>query len=324
MRDLANKAEHWLMNSLLSHHKRSNGVQLGGFEHQPWEKHAQSALHFSKLSYAAVLYSVCIHTLILFSISNLSLPRSPTEVRTLLFYTAYVANPEPQIAASADTPATRPAERVLPESPENYDRQAPPSVSQDAPQASEPQSQLHQEQLTAPAVVPAPPPLVRKLVPSHRKIQHIPELKEKHEAVTPDNRQSGDELHNRQAAVAPEPRKNLATAPEVRQQSDDKSDHPARELDVQQFLAANLEDIGGKVMAVLQYPAMAKRMKWQGLSSIGFVLHPSGEVTDLRVAKSSGHAILDKQAIAAVRAAAPFNGAAKEVSVILPVRFHLE
>ena len=77
-------------------------------------------------------------------------------------------------------------------------------------------------------------------------------------------------------------------------------------------------------MAVLQYPAMAKRMKWQGLSSIGFVLHPSGEVTGLKVEKSSGHELLDKQALAAVKAAAPFDGAPEAVSVILPVRFHLD
>jgi len=100
---------------------------------------------------------------------------------------------------------------------------------------------------------------------------------------------------------------------------------PGKDIsNIQQVREKHLEDIGAKVMAVLQYPAMAKRMNWQGQAHIGFLLLPSGEVTNFVVEKSSGFPILDKQAVAAVQAAAPFIGPAKQLSLLLPVKFQLD
>lgn len=324
MQDPGRKVECLAMDSLYSQQNLSNPIQGDGCEPLPWEKLSKSELWSSKLLYAAVLYSLCIHTLVIFSMSNLALPPAPSEMKPFLFYTAYLADLEPATTATMDTPANTGADPIVPESLENENRDAPSPVSPDPPDSAKLQSPLNQGPLTAPSVIPAPSPSAKKLVSDRRKVQRTPEIPREHDTVKPLSGQNGIEAGGSEGTTAASPLKNLETAPGAQKPSSRKVENSARDLDIQQFLATNIDDIGGKVMAVLQYPAIAKRMKWQGLSSIGFVLHPSGEVTDLRVEKSSGHEILDKQAVAAVQAAAPFNGAPGEVSVILPVRFHLD
>jgi periplasmic protein TonB len=173
--------------------------------------------------------------------------------------------------------------------------------------------------LKAPAVVSAPPLSASKLVADRRKVQRKPEREREHDTVTPHSAENGTESRRSEAATAAASRNHLTPAPQAKKPSGERVDKPAKELDIQQFQAAHIDDIRGKMMALLQYPAVAKRMKWHGLSTIGFVLHSSGEVTDLKVEKRSGHEILDKQALAAVQAAAPFDGVPKAVSVVLPV-----
>ncbi len=295
---------------------------MDGCEHLAWKNHSKSDLRPFKLPYAATLGSLFIHTLFIFSISNLVLPPVPSKLRPFSIYNAYLADLAPENTASRDTPAKTSTKPILPDSLKNENLEAPSPAPPDIRESSIPLSPRNQEQLTTPAVIA--PPSAKKLVADHRKVQRIPQIQRELDSAAPDNAPNGRQSPGDEASAAVEPLNKHESLSGATPPPGAKLETTAKDFDIQQFLSLNINDIGGKVMAVLQYPPIAKRMKWQGLSSIEFILHPSGEVTDLRVEKSSGHEILDKHAIAAVKAAAPFNGPQRELSVTLPVRFHLD
>jgi hypothetical protein len=100
----------------------SNLIQMDGSEPLRWERQSTSEFWSSKLLYAAVLYSLCIHTLVIFSMSSLALPPSASKMRPFLFYTAYLTDPEPAFTATTDTAANTGTDPILPEPRENENR----------------------------------------------------------------------------------------------------------------------------------------------------------------------------------------------------------
>ena len=77
------------------------------------------------------------------------------------------------------------------------------------------------------------------------------------------------------------------------------------------------------------YPAIARQRGWQGHVRVEFTVEPDGRLTHLRIARSSGYAVLDSSALSALRRVeylkeAPLwlNGHAIEIE--LPVIFRLE
>lgn len=56
-----------------------------------------------------------------------------------------------------------------------------------------------------------------------------------------------------------------------------------------------------------QYPASAQEMGRQGRSTVSFLLHPDGTISDLKLLHSSGTNSIDNAALAAVHDAAPFQ-----------------
>jgi protein TonB len=82
------------------------------------------------------------------------------------------------------------------------------------------------------------------------------------------------------------------------------------------------------VDAAKRYPRLARQAGQQGRALLKFRLQRSGEVTGLRVIDSSGFAILDDAALAAVERAAPFPDqgrqiAGESIEVVLPISFRL-
>lgn len=55
-----------------------------------------------------------------------------------------------------------------------------------------------------------------------------------------------------------------------------------------------------------QYPASAQAMEREGRATLDFVLHPNGQISGLRLLRTSGTDALDRAALAAVNRAAPF------------------
>lgn len=62
----------------------------------------------------------------------------------------------------------------------------------------------------------------------------------------------------------------------------------------QDFIINNLRDIGRITGKYLKYPQDAIRLGQEGVNIVQFYLHPNGDITDLRLIKSSGYVILDR------------------------------
>ena len=87
--------------------------------------------------------------------------------------------------------------------------------------------------------------------------------------------------------------------------------------------AADFTWIRDAIQHAIAYPATARRMGWEGKVVVAFHLLPDGSVRDVRVVRGSGHAVLDRGAIDAVRNASPFPRSPVEAEVITPVVYRL-
>lgn len=92
-----------------------------------------------------------------------------------------------------------------------------------------------------------------------------------------------------------------------------------------QFLSQKLSVISELMRSHLTYPYLARRMGWQGDLILSFVLTPFGELKDIKIEKSTGYEILDRQAKETLlKVAKYFPKPEVEVRVKLPVSFRLE
>jgi len=91
------------------------------------------------------------------------------------------------------------------------------------------------------------------------------------------------------------------------------------------FLRERLSVISNIVQRHINYPPIARRMGWEGRVLIGFVLEPNGDIRDLKVLKSCGYEVLDKEALDAIRRSyKDFPKPPVSVVVKLPIAFRLE
>ena len=92
----------------------------------------------------------------------------------------------------------------------------------------------------------------------------------------------------------------------------------------QRYLQARFGYIRKQILKKLVYPQRARRMGWQGQVKIRFVVDTSGKVKDLEVLETSGYPLLDRQALKAVKRAAPFPPPPVAAEISLPITFRLE
>jgi len=91
------------------------------------------------------------------------------------------------------------------------------------------------------------------------------------------------------------------------------------------FLRERLSVITDIVQRHINYPPIARRMGWEGKVLVSFVLEPNGNIRDLKVLKSSGYEVLDKEALDAIRRShKDFPKPPVSVVVKLPINFKLE
>lgn len=96
--------------------------------------------------------------------------------------------------------------------------------------------------------------------------------------------------------------------------------HPSLAPDEGGFLKL----LRSRVQAALVYPPPAVRRGLSGMVELEVRLTPDGSVEAIRVAKSSGHAILDQAAVRTVEGAAPFSlPDRRPLVVVLPIAFEL-
>jgi protein TonB len=91
------------------------------------------------------------------------------------------------------------------------------------------------------------------------------------------------------------------------------------------FLRERLSVISNIVQRHINYPPIARRMGWEGRVLVSFVLEPNGDIRDLKVLKSCGYEVLDKEALDAIRRSyREFPKPPVSVVVKLPINFRLE
>ena len=79
-----------------------------------------------------------------------------------------------------------------------------------------------------------------------------------------------------------------------------------------------------KIRGSVQYPKKAKKRNLQGRVTIAVTIDADGEITGLKITQSSGHRILDRSVLKAVKESAPFsNPPDGPVTVIIPIQFRL-
>lgn len=89
-------------------------------------------------------------------------------------------------------------------------------------------------------------------------------------------------------------------------------------------LSLYLAKVRHKIQESLHYPSMAKKMGIEGEAVVQFLIHANGMVdaSSIKIAKSSGKAVLDRNAIDAVLEAIPFELPPKEdLEIVIPVVF---
>lgn len=92
---------------------------------------------------------------------------------------------------------------------------------------------------------------------------------------------------------------------------------------VEAYRRANFSAIRSAVLANLRYPMIARRHGWGGKVEVAFLITPEGGVRELRIQASSGHEVLDEEAMAAIRRSAPFTPPRIAALLVMPVTFEL-
>ncbi|TFG96618.1 MAG: TonB family protein, partial [Myxococcales bacterium] len=82
-----------------------------------------------------------------------------------------------------------------------------------------------------------------------------------------------------------------------------------------------LRAIRERIQAAVDYPPLARMRRLEGVAQVRFAIAADGRPQELAVEGSTGHAILDRAALAAVEAAAPLPWVYGLLEV--PVRFEL-
>jgi protein TonB len=83
--------------------------------------------------------------------------------------------------------------------------------------------------------------------------------------------------------------------------------------------------VESEVMRHMSYPRAAVLRKWQGKTVVEMQLSPDGSVTQVIVAESSGHAMLDDAALDMVRQSLPLPKPPRGVRTVkVPVVFRLQ
>lgn len=94
------------------------------------------------------------------------------------------------------------------------------------------------------------------------------------------------------------------------------------------LVAGYARTLSDGVARMRRYPALARMRGWQGTAVVNVTVGPNGEILDLKVSRSSGHEVLDLQAMTMIREAQPLPPAPEALRglalvVQLPVTFAL-
>ena len=185
------------------------------------------------------------------------------------------------------------------------------------------------EQIREP-VIPVKNEPVVPAVPAHisglqKKIRLEPELSPKNEIV-----QKKRESNNQAVQVKQQQRKGeVNSSPKVAEKNRSNEAENSR-FHGQKAAAATISQAKPKYLENRQpqYPEMARRRGYEGEVLLNVLVAANGSVADISVKHSSGHAVLDKAAMEAVRqwlfVAATISGQPVTIWVEVPIIFQLK
>lgn len=99
---------------------------------------------------------------------------------------------------------------------------------------------------------------------------------------------------------------------------------PSRHEAVAVDTAAVLNAARLRLQQHFRYPLLARRRGWQGEVLLGFQLSARGQITDIRVARSSGYPLLDRAAVNSLRQVGSLPTPRQQLDLQLPVIYRLE
>ena len=115
---------------------------------------------------------------------------------------------------------------------------------------------------------------------------------------------------------------DIPSSAQVQEKASVPSSHQSDDL-----LSSYLAKVRHKIQESLHYPSMAKKMGLEGEAVVQFLIHANGMVdaSSIKISKSSGKVVLDRNAIEAVLEALPFDLPPKEdLEIVIPVVFKLK
>lgn len=90
------------------------------------------------------------------------------------------------------------------------------------------------------------------------------------------------------------------------------------------YFQRNYEYIRKIIARNISFPASARKRRLCGKIEVSFLVGTEGSVADIRIISSSGHALLDRNVVEAVRRSAPFPASPELARIVLPIVFRLK
>ncbi|MEQ8202431.1 MAG: energy transducer TonB [Smithellaceae bacterium] len=91
-----------------------------------------------------------------------------------------------------------------------------------------------------------------------------------------------------------------------------------------QYLREHFAYIRDLILNNITYPPLAKKVGWQGRVLVSFIIMEDGRVTNIKIVKSSGHAVLDRNVLETIREVQPFPKPPVRAELFIPVNYVLK
>lgn len=255
----------------------------------------------TKLNLVTLALSVCAHAALFALLPRLPQATDPKPI-TMEVELAVAAEETPQVAPSLPDPEPPPVQPVEPPKPIPQPQKSPAK-----PQVATPPAPVLAAETGADVVVPQSSSEPASFAP----VERVAEVAPAPEPVP--------------ATASAEPSRTAPTAVQPPMHAkQDTSDEVTKEVAWEGY-GQLLYDMVGKNK---QYPQLAIRRNWEGTVTISARVS-MGKVVEISMLDSSGHKVLDEQALKMVKKAVEQlpvqeNLARKSFTVVIPVDFHLD
>ena len=91
----------------------------------------------------------------------------------------------------------------------------------------------------------------------------------------------------------------------------------------QEYIKAQFIYIKDDIQKNITYPRLARKMGWEGKVVVSFVICEDGMVINIRIVKSSGYTLLDKNAVESIKKSMPFPSPPVRAELVVPVSYRL-